>query len=507
MPGEENVTQTEFFVFNRDKKELKKADIVKYKDGVLFTTAWTEDSAKIRFVRRDRLQRNMQYCEYDPATDKTRVMIDESIENGFLERTEPKYLKPDGDFLWWSERDGWGHIYRYNNQGQLINKVTEGPWRVENIIEVDEKRGYVWFKATGREAKENPYYHHMYRINLDGTGLTLIDSGNAEHATAISPTKNYFVDSASRVDMVPENVVRDERGAAILQLDSPDMAPLNEAGWKPAEMFMVKAGDGVTDIFGDMWKPFDFDPTKKYPIILNVYPGPQTESVQATFSAFSTTQRLANLGFIVIQVGNRGGNPARSKAYHSYGYYNLRDYGLEDKKVAVEQLSAKYPWIDIDKVGIFGHSGGGFMSSAALMVPPYNDFFKVAVSSSGNHDNNIYNQNWSEQHHGLTEVKSILYGDKFTIHVPTNIEVAPNLKGNLLLVTGDMDNNVHPANTIRLVNALIKAGKRFDFMIMPGKQHGYADLQPYFTQLLMEYFSEHLIGDYYRNSAEIKVKG
>ncbi len=507
MPGEENVTQTEFFTFNRDKKELKKVEIIKYKDGVLFSTAWTEDSAKIRFVRRDRLQRNMQFCEYDPATEKTNVLISESIENGFLERTDPKYLTAGGDMLWWSERDGWAHIYKYDKEGKLSGRLTEGFWRVENIMDVDDKRGLVWFRGAGKEAKENPYYHHTYRVNLDGTDLRLLDSGDAEHTGTLSPSKNFLIDTCSRVNMVPESVVRDERGHAIMQLESPNMQPLYEAGWKPAEMFVVKGGDGVTDIYGDMWKPFDFNPKKKYPIVLNVYPGPQTESVQATFSAFSTTQRLANLGFIVIQVGNRGGNPSRSKAYHSYGYYNLRDYGLEDKKVAVEQLAAKYSWIDIDKVGIFGHSGGGFMSSAALMVTPYNDFFKVAVSSSGNHDNNIYNQNWSEQHHGLTEVKSFLNGTKFTIHVPTNIEVAPNLKGKLLLVTGDMDNNVHPANTIRLVNALIKAGKRFDFMLMPGKQHGYADMQPYFTQLLMEYFCEHLMGDYYRESADLKIKG
>ena len=212
---------------------------------------------------------------------------------------------------------------------------------------------------------------------------------------------------------------------------------------------------------------------------------------------------------VVIQIGNRGGNPSRSNAYHSYGYYNLRDYGLADKKSGIEQLAARFPWIDIDKVGIYGHSGGGFMTAAALLLPPYNEFFKVGVSSSGNHDNNIYNANWSEQHHGLKEVPvkdkdGKLTGEmKFEIKVPTNAELAANLKGKLLLVHGDMDNNVHPAGTIRLMNALIRAGKRFDFMLMPGQPHGYNDLQPYFTQLLMEYFSEHLLGDYYRSGADI----
>jgi len=309
-----------------------------------------------------------------------------------------------------------------------------------------------------------------------------------------------------------------------------DLAGLRGIGWKAPEMFVVKAADGVTDIYGNMWKPFDFDSTKKYPIIANVYPGPQTESVNSAFAAGGVPQQLAQLGFIVIQIGNRGGSPLRSNAYQNFSYYNLRDYALADKKAGIEQLAAQHPWIDLDRVGIFGHSGGGFLTGAAMLSPPYNDFFKVGVASSGNHDNNIYNQNWSEQYHGLKVVAQKKGADsartrrvtsgssspaesdtavvddslKYEIHVPTNIELAPNLKGRLLLVTGDMDNNVHPGNTIRLVNALIKANKRFDFMLMPGKPHGYGDMQPYFTHLLMEYFAEHLIGDYYRTGAEIR---
>ncbi len=296
------------------------------------------------------------------------------------------------------------------------------------------------------------------------------------------------------------------------------------------ETFKVKAADGVTDIYGNLWKPFDFKPSKRYPIIANVYPGPQTESVSAGFSATASNQRLAQLGFIVIQIGNRGGNPARSNAYHSYGYYNLRDYGLADKKAGIEQLAARFKWIDIDKVGIYGHSGGGFMTAAALMLPPFNDFFKVGVSSSGNHDNNVYNQNWSEQHHGLKEVSATAgtsstgrstpeedegfpdenepqgTGTKFEIKVPTNAELAANLKGHLLLVHGEVDNNVHHAGTVRLMNALIKANKRFDFLLMPGKQHGYGDMQPYFSQRLYEYFVEYLLGDKPLEGADMVIK-
>jgi dipeptidyl aminopeptidase/acylaminoacyl peptidase len=245
--------------------------------------------------------------------------------------------------------------------------------------------------------------------------------------------------------------------------------------------------------------------------------------VTSAFSATAAPQRLAQLGFIVIQIGNRGGSPRRSNAYHSFGYYNLRDYGLADKKAGIEQLAARHPWIDIERVGIFGHSGGGFMTAAALLQPPFNDFFDVGVSSAGNHDNNVYNQNWSEQHHGLKEVtaertvtdaeangsrnrndgEDVVQETRFDIEVPANHELAANLKGKLLLVHGDMDNNVHPAGTIRLVNALIKANKRFDLMILPGKAHGFADMQGYFNEMMYEYFAEHLLGDYYRARADM----
>jgi len=338
-----------------------------------------------------------------------------------------------------------------------------------------------------------------------------------------------------------------------MKLEEADLSRLYEIGWKMPERFTVKAADGVTDLYGDMWKPFDFNPKKKYPIIVHCYPGPQTEGVTHTFSADNGNQQLAQLGFIVIQVGHRGGAPTRSKAYASYGYLNLRDYGLEDKKAAVEQLAARCPFMDIDRVGIYGHSGGGFMSAAALLQKPYNEFFKAAVASAGNHDNNIYNNGWAERYHGMKEVavnkasdgtkaaqatggtssgaaggadrgrgrgtrggadddgadgdddsgksttgKMIQAGAeemRFEIKVPTNTELAANLKGALLLVHGDMDNNVHPANTLRLVEALIKANKRFDMLILPGKRHGFGDDQPYFTQRMWDFFADHLLGD------------
>lgn len=542
MPGEVNVTTTELFAFDPDKKELMKLPVEKYKDQQLRDLHWQDaTSDKFRFARRDRLQRNFELCEMDLTDKKVKVLLAEQVENAFLETQSVRYIKSGEDFIWFSERTGWGHFYLYSNDGKLKNAITSGPFRASDVVEVDDKQRVLWFRAQGREGGENPYYQHLYRVGLDGKGLRLLDSGEGDHNSAVSPTKNFHVDTFSRTDTPSKICLRNGSGENIMELEQMDLSRLLEAGWRMPIAFKVKAADGVNDIYGNMWKPADFDAKKKYPIIANVYPGPQTESVSSTFSATATNQRLAQLGFVVIQIGNRGGNPARSNAYHSFGYYNLRDYGLADKKAGIEQLGQRFPWIDVEKVGIYGHSGGGFMTGAALLLPPYNEFFKVGVSSAGNHDNNVYNQNWSEQHHGLREgttpppagaatgrtqspdpiadgLQEAWLNDPdapqfdtgptkaFSIKVPTNHELAANLKGHLLLVHGDMDNNVHHAGTVRLANALIKANKRFDLMFMPGKPHGFGDMQPYFTDMLMEYFCEHLLGDYYRGSAEMKDK-
>ena len=525
MPGEENVRQSEMWVFNRTDAKLTKVDAInKWKDQALSNQHW-EGSSKIRLVRRDRPRQHLELIEVDLATNQVRVLVEESVQGATLEGSPvgnnytARYVKSGDDFLWWSERTGWGHYYLYDHNGKLKNAITSGDWRADALVDVDSVKRIAWIRGMGREPGENVYFQHLYRVNLDGTGFTLLDSGDANHTTSLSSSKRWAIDNYSRPDLVPKAVLRDERGAVAMEIESTDVKRLVAMGWKPPEAFVVKAADGVTDIYGNMWKPFDFDPNKKYPIIANVYPGPQTESVSTTFSANAAQQRLAQLGFIVIQIGNRGGSPRRSNAYQAYSYLNLRDYGLADKKAGIEQLAARHKFIDIDRVGLYGHSGGGFMTAAAMLLPPYNDFFKVGVSSSGNHDNNVYGDYWAEQNHGLQEVPvkptttvaqgnggsaasdSKASGDtaatKFSIKVPANHELAANLKGKLLLVHGDLDNNVHPAGTIRLVNALIKANKRFDFMIMPGKAHGFADMQNYFNRMMFEYFAEHLLGDYY----------
>lgn len=543
LPGEENVAQVELHLFRRSDKQLQKINVARYRDQRLYNVHWTEGTRHVRFVRRDRLQRHLELCDLDPETSETRVLLSEAVDNAFLETQPVRYMKPGGDFIWWSERSGWGHLYLYSHDGTLKQQITSGPYRVDAIVDSDAAKGLVWFRGVGREVGENPYYTHLYRVKTDGKDITLLDPGDADHQSTLSTSKKYAVDTFSRVDLSPRAVLRGEDGKPLIDLAEMDLSRLREYGWKMPETFKVKAADGVTDIYGNMWKPFDFNPRQKYPIIAHVYPGPQTESVVTRFAPYSSQQRLAQLGFIVIQIGNRGGNPQRSNAFHSFGYYNLRDYGLPDKKTGIEQLAARHSFVDLDRVGIYGHSGGGFMTAAALLQPPFNTFFKVGVSSAGNHDNNIYNANWSEQHHGLKEVpvrsgmgsgqgqgmgsggaagsgsaqgqtqgQTQTQGQqtgvqsnetKFEIKVPANHELAGNLKGKLLLVHGDMDNNVHPGGTIRLVNALIKAGKRFDFMLLPGQAHGFGPMTDYFQRLSFEYFTEHLLGDYYRDGADL----
>ncbi|HMP16973.1 MAG TPA: DPP IV N-terminal domain-containing protein, partial [Gemmatales bacterium] len=629
MPGEEKIRRMELYYFNLVDRKLVPIK-PKWKDERYFNTHWGKTASDMRFVRRDRLQRNIEFCTLDTKTGKSQCLLEEGIENGNIEYQNVRYLDETDEMIWWSERTGWGHFYLYSRDGKLKNPITAGAYRASAIVAIDPKNRTLYFRGNGREPGENVYYQHLYSVRLDGSGLTLLDPGNANHNSILSPTQQVLVDNTSRVDAVPTSCLRDSAGNKIMDLEECDLSRLKETGWKLPTTFSVKAADGVTDLYGNMWVPFDMDPNKQYPIIANVYPGPQTEGVTHTFAAHSSMMQMAQLGFIVIQVGHRGGTPTRSKAYHRYGYNNLRDYALEDKKFAIEQLALKYPFMDITRVGIYGHSGGGFMSAAAVLQKPYNDFFKAAVASAGNHDNNIYNDNWSERYHGMKEVPAdeddkqtvtgtdnqssnatqgqnsgqrrrrppeelfdLDYDDenepqvtqaeqkqseekqaaleaikkelaeiaakmagatgeeleklekqlaeakarldkqksqtvqadrktsesqtdlkqtdttsketekkegtekktKFSIQVPTNAELAANLKGALLLVHGEIDNNVHPANTMRLVDALVKANKRFDMLILPGQRHGFGTMQPYFTQRMWDFFSDHLLGD------------
>jgi dipeptidyl aminopeptidase/acylaminoacyl peptidase len=419
--------------------------------------------------------------------------------NTYVEVRKPGLVKGGKEIIEWSEQDGWGHFYLYDESGKLKNRITEGPWHCEDIVGIDEDKRVLYFSANnyeniGGKIKEDPYYLHLYKVNFDGSGLQVLNPGNFDHNFSLNDSKNYFVNTASRVNATPVSSLYSTEGKKLMDLETADLSALFAAGYKFPETFSVKGDDGITDIYGVIYKPFDFDSTKKYPVIEYVYPGPQTEAVNKSFSkGMDRIDRLAQLGFVVVTSGNRGGNPSRSKWYHNYGYGNLRDYGLADRKAVIEQLADKYAYIDINKVGIHGHSGGGFMSTAAMLVYP--DFFKVAVSNAGNHDNSIYNRWWSEKHHGVKENISEKNDTTFSYMIEKNPDVAKNLKGKLMLINGEIDNNVHPANTMRMVNALIKANKRFDMLVLPTQRHGFGDMTEYWFWRSADYFSKWLMGD------------
>ncbi|MEN9951356.1 MAG: hypothetical protein RLY85_2108 [Bacteroidota bacterium] len=510
MPGEKEAPVREMMLFGMQDKKMHKINASLFKDQEIAvwsadqdkrsrdddfrTIKWLGDSSRFYFSRTSRDLKKIDVCAVDVATREVKVLVEERM-NTYVELRKPVFFNNGKDFIHWSERDGWAHLYHYDVSGVLKKQLTSGPWHVEELEGVDEKTRMVYFTANGKEANEDPYYLHLYKTGLDGLGMKLLNAGDFEHAANLDESKRFFVNTYSRVNTAPVSALYDANGKKIMELEKADLSSLFQAGYKFPETFVAKADDGITDLYGVMYKPFDFDSTKQYPIVAYVYPGPQTEAVNKAFGrGMDRVDRLAQFGFIVVTLGNRGGHPSRSKWYHNYGYGNLRDYGLADKKTVLEQLAQRFNYIDISKVGIHGHSGGGFMSTAAMLVYP--DFFKVAVSSAGNHENNIYNRWWSEKHHGVREQISDKGDTTFLYNIEKNSELAKNLKGHLMLSHGDIDNNVHPANTIRMANALIKANKRFDLVLLPGQRHGYGDMTEYFFWQMGDYFSKWLLGDF-----------
>ncbi len=510
MPGEKEAPEDHLLLFDMVGKTQKEINAAKFKDedlGLWSAPAlqssrdndwrailWLGTNDKFYLTRTSRDLKKIDVLMVDLTTTSVKPLIEER-QNVYVETRRLGLVNNGKELIQWSERDGWAHFYLYDENGKLKNQITSGAFHCEDIVGIDAAKRILYFSANGKEANEDPYYLHLYKINFDGTGMKLLNPGEFEHGMSMDDNKEFFVDNYSRVNTVPKSTLYTADGRKVLDLETADLSSLLAAGYKFPQIFKVKADDGITDLYGVMYKPFDFDSTKKYPVAEYVYPGPQTEAVNKAFAKVGDrTDRVAQLGVIIITVGNRGGNPSRSKWYHSYGYGNLRDYGLADKKACIEQLADRYSYIDINRVGIHGHSGGGFMSTAAILVYP--DFYKVAVSSSGNHDNSIYNRWWSEKHHGVRETISEKGDTNFVYNIEKNQDLAKNLKGHLLLTTGDIDNNVSPANTIRVVNALIKANKRFDLMVLPGQRHGYGDMQEYFFWGLADYYSKWLIGDF-----------
>ena len=507
MPGEKEQPITDLVHYSFETQKLSELPISTFKDQTVSLwsttpaantrdddfrpTTWLGNTSEFYFALTSRDLKRVDVLRWNLKTNQKEVLIEER-SNTYIDFEKPELV--GNDLIWWSERDGWGHFYLYGKDGTYKRQLTSGPYHTAGAARVDAGLRKLYFTANGREKGEDPYYEHLYSVSLDGGPVTLLNKGDFNHEISINDPASYFVSNFSRVNTVPASVLYDRNGAKIMDLETADLSQLMAAGYKFPEPFTFKADDGITDLYGVMYKPFDFDSTRSYPMIQYVYPGPQTEAVNKSFGrGMDRTDRLAQFGFVVVTLGNRGGHPARSKWYHNYGYGDLRDYGLADKKAAVEQLADRHSFIDRHKVGIQGHSGGGFMSTAAMLVYP--DVFKVAVSSAGNHENNIYNRWWSEKHHGVQE-RILPSGDTtFVYQIEKNPDLAKNLKGHLMLSTGDVDNNVHPAGTIRMANALIKAGKRFEFVLLPGQRHGYGDMTEYFFWKMGDYFVAHLLGD------------
>jgi dipeptidyl-peptidase-4 len=401
------------------------------------------------------------------------------------------HVTDDGqDVIWWSERDGWGHLWRLGADGRVKNQITSGPWQVGKVVRVNDTLKQVFFTARGREANHFLYYPALYRVNFDGTGLTLLTPENSYHDVEVSPSGKYVVDRMSTIDHPVETVLRDlTSGRVIRQLANSDVSQLVGLGWKPATVFTAKARDGVTDLYGVMYVPSNLDPSRKYPIISHIYPGPQVGSVGTwNFRAGNESFALAELGFVVVEIDHMG-TPGRSKAFHDSYYANFIDNGILDHIAVIKQLAVAHPYIDVERVGIFGHSGGGFASTDAMLRFP--EFFKVAVSSSGNHDNRSYNIYWAEKYQGVLSRDTVRKSDNFT--ASANKTYASNLRGHLLLMHGDVDDNVHPANTIQLIDELTKANRSYDLVWAPNRGHGLNE--PYFIRRRWDYFVQWLLGE------------
>ncbi|WP_294142562.1 DPP IV N-terminal domain-containing protein [uncultured Sanguibacteroides sp.] len=504
MAGDKHVDQFSLIIGDVETREVKEIDIKRWLDQYVDVLYTSNDGKRLYFQRYKRTWDEADICEVNAETGEVRVIINE-VNKPYLDyqMRSVTFLNDGEEILFRSERSGWGHYYLYGRDGKLKNQVTSGDWVAGPVIHVDTARRQIYFYGYGKEEGVDPYYYILYRADLDKkNSLTCLTPEDATHDVAISPSSDYYVDAYSRVDMEPVNVVRNRKGKVILQLEKPNLRRLYETGWCKPERFTVKAADGVTDLYGVMWKPFDFDSTKRYPIISSVYPGPQFEYVPTRFTINDgLNTRLAQLGFIVVSMGHRGGTPMRGKFYHTYGYGNQRDYPLADDKYGIEQLADRYPYIDGKKVGIYGHSGGGFMSAAAICTYP--DFYSAAVASAGNHDNTMYNKGWVEIHFGVQEQKKMVKDSTgeheevtYSVRSKTNMELAKNYKDGLLLVTGDMDHTVHPGHTLKMADALIKEGKHFDMLILPGNTHGYSGPAEYFYERKLWYhFARLLLGD------------
>ncbi|HXB08704.1 MAG TPA: DPP IV N-terminal domain-containing protein, partial [Puia sp.] len=461
--------------------------------GTFDDVDWTEDDAQLAFVSTSRDHKHEKVRIANAVTGEVREVFQEDVATQYESgrgSIDWRYLARTNEIIWYSERDNWGHLYLYDAAtGKLKNPITQGDWLVSRVVRVDEKKREIYFMGAGKEPG-CPYFNHLYKVGFDGKKLQLLTPEEGSHQVMFSPAGDYFTDSYSKPDAAPVVVLRNAEGKLVIPLEKTDVSRLAAAGWKAPVLFSVKAADGKTDIWGLLFTPSHFDSSKKYPIVDYIYPGPQGGSVGNWGFAASRgdNQALAELGFVVVAIEGTS-NPFRSKSYHDMSYGNMAENTLPDQVAGIQQLGKQYSFLDIDRVGIWGHSGGGFATAGAMFRYP--DFFKVGISESGNHDNRNYEDDWGERYDGLL-VKNSDGTDNYTAQANQNL--AKNLKGKLMLAHGMMDNNVPPYNTLLVVEALEKANKDYDLVIFPNSPHGYGPNAPYMMRRRWDYFVRNLMG-------------
>lgn len=445
---------------------------------------WWKDSRAFTFEYNQRGHQAYRIIEVDASNGKARTLVDEKSKTFFCYYNKKfRHNADDGkEIIWMSERDGWNHLYLYDGAtGEVKNQITKGNWVVRSVEKVDEEKRQIWFRASGMHPGKDPYLIHYYRINFDGTGLTALTEEDANHTVSFSSDREYYVDTWSRVDLAPVTQLRRMSDLKILaEVERADIHELLQTGWQMPEVFKALGRDGQTDIWGIILRPTSFDESKKYPVIEYIYAGPHNSFVQKSFRSYYSMQSLAELGFIVVQIDGMG-TSNRSKAFHDVCWKNIADAGFPDRILWHKAVAAKYPYYDISQVGIYGHSAGGQNALAALLFHP--EFYKVAVSSCGCHDNRMDKISWNEQWMGWP------LGPEYA--ASSNVDNAHRLQGKLLLTVGELDTNVPPASTMQVVNALIKADKTFDLLVLPGQGHttggAYGDRKRY------DFFVRHLL--------------
>jgi len=505
LPGDENVAMLHRVIIDVDAPKVIKlqmppdqhrstlCDHIACRGAEWADVYWSPDSSHLAFVSTSRDHQVEKLYESDASTGAVREVLSEEVPTFFESGNGAvnwRYLPASNEIIWFSERDNWGQLYLYDlKTGKLKNPITSGAGNVTQVVKVDDKGRVIYFLGVGKEQGRDPYFTHFYRVNFDGKNQQLLTPDDATHEVTLSPSGKYFIDIYSKPDVPPVATLRETAtGKLIVELERADITKLRATGWNPPTPITVKARDGQTDLYGLLFKPAHLDPSKKYPVINHIYPGPQTGSVGGrTFNpARGDDQALAELGFVVVEIDGMG-TPWRSKKFHEAYYGNMGDNTLPDQVAAMKQLAQKYPWIDLDRAGIWGHSGGGYATADAMFRYP--DFFKVGISESGNHDNREYEDDWAEKWMPLlTKDTAKAYDDQ------ANQTHAKNLKGHLLLAHGTLDNNVPPYNTLLVVEALIKANKDFDLIMLPNQRHGYGDMSNYMMRRRWDYFVKYLMG-------------